>query len=123
MLSYTPGPWHWSDGYRASDGRRTWSLVSEKTGYGILSCDGVANSPQGLCDPGNADLIASAPTLLAQRDQLLKALTNAETLLTQMHIATNGDDEPTELRNVYPGVWTIIDQCRAAVEKAKETQI
>lgn len=110
MLSYTPGPWHWSDGYRASDGRRTWSLVSEKTGYGILSCDGVANSPQGLCDPGNADLIASAPTLLAQRDQLLKALESAVIAVEQLCV---DQDPANECHNV-------LRTARAAVEKAKE---
>lgn len=33
-------------------------------GYGILSCDGVGNSPQGLNNEANARLIAAAPELL-----------------------------------------------------------
>jgi len=63
-MSHTPGPWHWSDRYpMVSSGEKTWSLIGED-GYGILSCDGVENSPQGLNDEANARLIAAAPDLL-----------------------------------------------------------
>lgn len=61
---HTPGPWSWSNAYETTDGRRTWSLVSEENGYGILSCDGEENSPQGINDEPNARLIAAAPELL-----------------------------------------------------------
>ena len=66
MSKHTPGPWEWSDKYRTSDNKRnTWSLLG-KDGYGILSCDGDANSPQSLGASGeaNARLIAAAPELL-----------------------------------------------------------
>ena len=65
---HTPGPWRWSDFPRASDGGYTWSLIGQG-GYGILSCDGEGNSPQGIGDYDNARLIAAAPELLeaAQR--------------------------------------------------------
>lgn len=62
---HTPGPWHWSDGYQTLDGRPSWTLLSEKDGYGILCCDGEENSPQGLNDEANARLIAAAPELYA----------------------------------------------------------
>jgi hypothetical protein len=67
---HTPGPWYWDDGYRASEDRKTWSLIGSH-GYGILSCDGEENSPQGLNDHANARLIAAAPELLdALRDMV-----------------------------------------------------
>ena len=60
---HTPGPWYWSHDYKTCDGRATWSLIGSD-GYGILSCDGEENSPQGLNDGANARLIAAAPELL-----------------------------------------------------------
>ena len=63
MSGHTPGPWKWSSGYETIDGRPTWSLVGETDGYGILSCDGEENSPQGMNDEANARLIAAAPTM------------------------------------------------------------
>lgn len=61
---HTPGEWYWTDAYpKSSDGERTWSLIGAG-GYGILSCDGVGNSPQGLNNEANARLIAAAPELL-----------------------------------------------------------
>ena len=62
-IKYTPGPWYWDDRYPASEGRKTWSLIGAD-GYGILSCDGEENSPQGLNDHANGRLIAAAPDLL-----------------------------------------------------------
>lgn len=59
---WTPGPWRWSNRYSDSQQRETWSLIGAD-GYGILSCDGTANSPQGLGDTANAPLIAAAPDL------------------------------------------------------------
>lgn len=59
---HTRGPWHWSNHYRDSRDDITWSLV-DSTGYGILSCDGVCNSPQGFGDHENAALIAAAPDM------------------------------------------------------------
>lgn len=58
---FTPGPWAWSDAYKATEGRTTYSLIGDG-GYGILSCDGKANSPQ-LTNRFNAALIAAAPAL------------------------------------------------------------
>ncbi len=68
MSKFTPGPWYWSDRFEASARRETWSLLGEN-GYGILSCDGAANSPQGLHDQANARLIAAAPDLLEALSQ------------------------------------------------------
>jgi hypothetical protein len=71
MDKHTPGPWYWSNSYKTRDERLTWSLIGAN-GYGILSCDGEANSPQGLGDTGatNARLIAAAPELLGALQQL-----------------------------------------------------
>lgn len=63
MSGHTNGPWNWSSRYETSDGRSTWTLLGEG-GYGILSCDGEGNSPQGMGDDANARLIAAAPELL-----------------------------------------------------------
>ncbi|MGU1528618.1 hypothetical protein ACSEOK_26890 [Pseudomonas aeruginosa] len=64
--SHTPGPWKWSESYKTEDGRETFTLVCENYEYGILSCDGLGNSPQSLGPQGMADakLIAAAPELL-----------------------------------------------------------
>lgn len=43
---HTEGPFYWSDSYKDSRGDRTWSLIGD-SGFGILSCDGMANSPNG----------------------------------------------------------------------------
>lgn len=50
---------------------------------------------------------------------LLAALELIEAEFTDMHSAPNGDDEPSELRNIYPAKWALIDQARAAIAKAK----
>lgn len=71
-MSHTPGPWHWSDRYlMVGSGERTWSLIGDD-GYGILSCNGVENSPQGLNDVANARLISYAPDLLESLKELQK---------------------------------------------------
>lgn len=62
MSKHTPGPWEWSNQYKSSDNSDTWSLIGAD-GYGILSCDGEANSPQS-CNKADAQLIAAAPELL-----------------------------------------------------------
>lgn len=61
-VGITRGPWKWSRQYQTYDGRSTYSLLGAN-GYGILSCDGEGNSPHGLGDHGNANLIAAAPAL------------------------------------------------------------
>ena len=59
---HTPGPWSWTDEYQARDLSETWTLIGPD-GYGILSCDGKANSPMEF-HPSNARLITAAPELL-----------------------------------------------------------
>ena len=82
---HTPGPWKWSNLYLTLDGRPTWSLIGNG-GYGILSCDGDGNSPQGLGPTGayNASLIAAAP-------DLLEALRNTRSLLSAFVSTEYGD--------------------------------
>lgn len=53
---------------------------------------------------------------------LLDALEDATQRLVEMHIASNGDDEPTELRSIYPNEWRIIDTCRAALAAAEKVK-
>ena len=71
MSGHTPGPWHWSDEFKTGDDRKTWSLISDADGYGILTCDGEENAPQGINDHANARLIAAAPDLLAICQRIL----------------------------------------------------
>lgn len=66
---FTPGPWRWTDEYTSGDGSRTWSLIGAR-GYGILSCDGTGNSPQGLGDEANAYLISAAPDMYEALERL-----------------------------------------------------
>lgn len=66
--TYTPGPWSWSDEYQTVAGESTWSLIGQG-GYGILSCDGLANSPSEFHE-SNARLIAAAPELLEALEEI-----------------------------------------------------
>lgn len=59
---HTKGPWRWTNEYPDGNGDKTWSLLGEG-GFGILSCDGTANSPQHI-RPDDAPLIAAAPNML-----------------------------------------------------------
>lgn len=72
--SHTPGPWKWSESYKTEDGRETFTLVCENYEYGILSCDGLGNSPQSLGPQGMADakLIVAAPELLEALQGMLE---------------------------------------------------
>jgi hypothetical protein len=72
----TEGPYEWSDAYEATGDRATFSLTGEGGAYGILSCDGMANSPQNLGPSGQANsrLLAASWTLLRERDTLLARL-------------------------------------------------
>ena len=63
---YTPGRWGWDSSYKDSHGNMTLSLVNEN-GHGILSCDGLENSPI----PADANLIAAAPSLLRAVEELV----------------------------------------------------
>jgi hypothetical protein len=74
-MSHTKGPWRWSDAYQARDLSDTYSLIGAD-GYGILSCDGLCNSPQHL-NKADAALIADAPAML---DALFHLLALAEKL-------------------------------------------
>ena len=73
MRKHTPGPWRWSDEYSARDLSDTWTLLGSD-GHGILSCDGIGNSPQCL-NKSDASLIAAAP-------DILEALALADCLLS-----------------------------------------
>ena len=100
---HTPGEWYWTDAYpKSSDGERTWSLIGAG-GYGILSCDGVGNSPQGLNNEANARLIAAAPELLSVLQEVLVLIPDAyetkERALAAISKATGAshDDVPVGL--------------------------
>lgn len=58
-MSWTPGPWEWSDSYSSRASDETMTLMGAE-GDGVLSCDGVENSPL----PKDARLIAAAPELV-----------------------------------------------------------
>ena len=75
---HTPGLWFWSDAYRTTYNEPTLSLIGAD-GYGILSCDGMANSP------GEADA-----QLIAQSPELLEALEHATTVLCDHTCGTPG---------------------------------
>lgn len=110
---HTKGPWVWSDKFKTFDNERnTWSLLGEG-GYGILSCDGDANSPQclGASGEANARLIAAAPELL----EALKLVTDVYAAMRET------------LSSKYPADgWSAetmtIDAARAAIAKATGEQ-
>lgn len=79
---YTGLVFEWSQEYPTGDGRENWSLLVAKDpsnrrfgrGYGLMCCDGVGNSPQGLGDYDVAELLANAPATAAERDSLKSEL-------------------------------------------------
>jgi len=91
--AHTPGPWRWSNRYPTMDGRETWSLLGDKHGYGILLCDGEANSPQSLNDPQNAALIAQAPTLATDLADALEREAKLKQIADELAEAAWGHDE------------------------------
>ncbi len=111
---HTPGPWRWSKDYNTGDGRETWSLIGSY-GYGILSCDGVANSPQGLGHTSNANLIAAAPDLLAACKEAMFAWAHG------VGSVTTSDDPDTRAnadRNIREGK-RIMGVIESAIRKAE----
>ena len=52
----TPGPWWWSRQFLTYYGVETFSLIGDG-GFGVLSCDGEANSPQ-RCHADDAPFIS-----------------------------------------------------------------
>lgn len=70
-VKHTQGPWLWTKKYPASNGEETWTLVGAGD-YGILSCDGLSNSPQSIGRTGiyDADLIAAAPDMLELLEEI-----------------------------------------------------
>jgi hypothetical protein len=110
-VRHTPGPWLWTDEYGATNGERTWSLVSGANGYGILSCDGLANSPQEIGGNGQADaaLIAAAPELL-EALQAFMALDPTFASICDRHL--NEMDTP---------LGRAVRMARAAIAKATGT--
>lgn len=74
---WTQGPWQWSSAFTTQDDRPTWSLIGSD-GYGILSCDGIGNAPQGLGDKVNASLIAAAPDLYEALADVVAAMRKYE---------------------------------------------
>lgn len=68
---HTPSPWRWNDTYAARAGDQTMSLIGDD-GHGILSCDGMENSPHRTAD---AALIAAAPELLEALKEIERAST------------------------------------------------
>jgi hypothetical protein len=116
MTGHTPGPWAWSPHYKTGDGRATWSLIGSQDGYGILSCDGDENSPQGLNDEANARLIAAAPELL---EALIALLPHVE------HHDICGDHDAYNHADVHTcgcGPEAAVEHARAAIAKARGEQ-
>jgi len=100
-MSHTPGPWQWSDEYLTSNQDKTWSLLGAD-GYGILSCDGLGNSPQEIGSNGraNARLISAAPDLLEALVDLIGWVPGANSWHTD-------------------GPVNAVERARAAIRKAR----
>lgn len=109
---HTPGPWEWTTNYTSSTNEPTWSLI-DGTGYGILSCDGIGNSPQGLGGTGhaNARLIAVAPELLGTAKSTSVDCSNVAECLRKI-----GGTECEELASVLDSV---VARNEAAIAKAE----
>jgi len=102
-MTHTSGPWRWTNEYPAGDGTDTWSLLGEG-GFGILSCDGAANSPQNI-RPDDAPLIAAAPDMLEALEKAYNFMRNHE---ASLGIPDGSDDETDTIKMV-----------RAAIKKAR----
>jgi hypothetical protein len=78
-VSHSPGPWKWEAAYEGADLwlRHSNSTVDKPLGDCVLIAEGGKWPPSAE----DARLIASAPTLLAERDELLAALKWAMSIL------------------------------------------
>jgi hypothetical protein len=81
ISSNAPGPWRWTSKYETSDGRFTWTLVDSKTGYGIISCDGEGNSPQGINENDIAEAISLLPDFVQLALDIAENIVLADTTL------------------------------------------
>lgn len=109
MSGWTKGPWRWSHQFSTADGSPTWSLLGADN-YGILSCDGDANSPQGLGDVGNACLISASPDMAEALEPIAA--------IDIDHIADLPDDDRVVHLKVGIRLGDI-RRARAALAKAK----
>jgi len=103
---HTMGKWFWSDAYRTTYNERALSLIGAD-GYGILSCNGMANSPS----KADARLIAQSP-------ELLKTVEYIEGRLSDPPFACRSPEERlNELLEWIDG--EILPMCTQVIAKAK----
>lgn len=100
---HLPGPWRWSDDSPARNGDYTLSLV-DADDWGILSCDGIENSPRD----SDAALIAAAP-------DLLEAAEGIEVVYAELGSALPGIVNTPS----FDLVVAAVKRAREAVKKAK----
>lgn len=77
--------WSWTSEYKTKHGEPTWSLIKGPYGFGILSCDGLDNSPSAI----DRDLIQSAPELDEAVDELLGLIAATQRLLVDRIVPGN----------------------------------
>lgn len=94
--------WSWTQEYRTTGGLPTWTLVKTPYGHGVLSCDGVSNSPSA----GERALIAAAPNLDEALDAALALIRSAQDFLAKYIVPDSGISEHdcvNEMLGIFDG--------------------
>lgn len=73
----TPGPWRWADGYKSMYGDAAYTLAGYQD-MGILSCDGIFNSPRDCDEELIVALRNAAPALFAELRAARKRIAELE---------------------------------------------
>lgn len=99
----TPGPWRWADGYKSTYGDAAYTLAGYQD-MGILSCDGIFNSPRDCDEELIVALRNAAPAMIAELRALRARVAELERdarlgAVVREVVATGGvgSDEPDQL--------------------------
>lgn len=94
--------WKWTDEYKTRSGDRTWSLVIDYPSFGILSCDGIGNSPSAEYRA----LIVAAPLLheaVTDCDALIKTAQDFLSSYLPPDSGITTDDVVNKMLEIFDG--------------------
>ena len=120
LAAATPGPWEWYDDDAADDGGAQkadyWTL-----GPGVLIAEGTDGTPDGdEIDRANAQLIAKAPTVIAELIEQVERLQKVADAAERYQRAMRGFAEAVRQDTGKPYPWEPGDIADEALRQALE---